>query len=210
MDTGQDESIVTVSPDRAARLTGLSRRQLTYWAERGIGAPSVQQAIDGRLRHIRLYEFQDLMALMVAAQLRSSGISLQHIRSVVRHLNDNGYERPLTELRFATVGKHIYFQHPDGEWESDLKKDQIILHQVLELAPLRARVWRGIVRSDDERGRSERRRGTLGSKELFAGTRVPVETVVRYVHAGRSDEQIMESFPGLTRDDVALARQRSA
>jgi hypothetical protein len=51
---------------------------------------------------------------------------LQTIRRVVRHLRSRGYNEPLRELRFATVDREIYFQHPDGTWEGDLRPDQII------------------------------------------------------------------------------------
>ena len=41
-------------------------------------------------------------------------MSLQTIRRVVRHLRARGYNEPLRKLRFATVGREIYFQHLDG------------------------------------------------------------------------------------------------
>ncbi len=46
-------------------------------------------------------------------------MSLQRIRRLVRHLRSRDYAAPLRELTFATVGREIYFQHPDGSWEGD-------------------------------------------------------------------------------------------
>lgn len=46
----------------------------------------------------------------------------------------------------------------------------------------------------------------MGGKPLLAGTRVPVETVRRYLAAGRSVDDILEGFPILTVDDVEAVR----
>ena len=81
-------------------------------------------------------------------------MSLQTIRRVVRHLRSRGYDEPLRELRFATVGHEIYFQHPDGTWEGDLQPDQIILEKVIRLDPLRLRIDKAARRSADDAARS--------------------------------------------------------
>ena len=200
---------LAVNATTASRITRLSDRQLDYWARTGFVGP----AVDRRLtpgRRVRLYGFGDLLALMVAAELKDRRISLQHIRAVVEHLRARGYDQPLTELVFATLGREIYFRHRDGEWESGLSPDQLVLSEVLHLEPLRRRIAAGLRRSEDDLGRVERRRGTLGSKPVFAGTRVPVETVRRYLDAGRTVDQIVASFPVLTAADVEAVRAGAA
>lgn len=122
------------------------------------------------------------------------------------YLKRRGYERPLTELRCARIGKQVYFQHPDGTWEGGLKPDQIVIHEVLDLEPIRRRILDNIKRDRSHAGHVERRRGTLGSKEVFAGTRVPVDTVRRYVRAGRSESEILAAFPATS--PALLSRQR--
>ena len=57
---------------------------------------------------------------------------------------------------------------------------------------------------------SSRRRGVLGSKAVFAGTRVPVAAVEAYLERGLPDERILEAFPELTREDVEAARRSRA
>jgi uncharacterized protein (DUF433 family) len=121
---------------------------------------------------------------------------------VVTHLRARGYDRPLAELRYATIGSEIYFQHPDGSWEGDLRRDQVVIHEVLDLEPLRVRIANGLKRADEDAGRLEKRRGTLGSKQVFAGTRIPVDTVRQYLREGRTADQIVASFPALTIADV--------
>ena len=86
--------------------------------------------------------------------------------------------------RSATVGHAIYFQHPDGTWESDLQPDQIILEKVIRLDPLRLRIDKAARRSADDAGQVEKRRGVHASAPVFAGTRIPVATVQRYMQEG--------------------------
>jgi uncharacterized protein (DUF433 family) len=117
---------------------------------------------------------------------------------------------PLTQLAFATVGREVYFMHDDGTWEGDLTPDQIVIHEVLNLEPLRGRITAGVRRDVKLAGHVERRRGAMGSKPLLAGTRVPVDTVRRYLDAGRSVDQILESFPALTASDVEAVRRGAA
>lgn len=199
------EDRLAVNAATASRITRLSDRQLDYWAGTGLIGPSITTRLTPG-RRVRLYGFLDLLALMVAAELKERRITLQHIRAVVRHLRSRGYDRPLTEVRFATLGREVYFQHDDGSWEGGIAPDQLVLSEVLNLRPLRRRIAEGVRRSEEDAGQVERRRGTLGSKPVLAGTRVPVETVRRYLDAGRSVEQIIESFPVLTRADVEAVR----
>jgi uncharacterized protein (DUF433 family) len=203
-----DERLLSVPRNTAARLAGLTLRQIDYWAATGLVRPSVDRTLAPG-RRVRLYEFVELLALMVAAELRARGVSLQHIRQIVAHLLQRGYDQPLTQLRFATVGGQVYFQHSDGEWEGDIKPDQLVLHQVLDLDLIRRRIVDCMNRSEDEPGQVERRRGVLGGKPVFAGTRVPVDTVRRYLAAGRSPGDILEAFPVLNRADIGAVESES-
>ena len=102
------------------------------------GAYSIKRRLSDH-NTLRLYSYQDLLALLVVSALRiERDMSLQTIRRVVRHLRSRGYNEPLREVKFATVGREIYFQHPDGTWEGDLQPDQIILEEVIRLDPLRS------------------------------------------------------------------------
>ena len=204
---GVDEQRLTVPRDAAARIARLSLRKVNYWAETGLVGPTVDTR--GSAGRVRLYGFLDLLALVVAAELTARGVSVRHIRQVVGHLKSRGYDRPLSELTFATVGNRAYFQHDDGTWEGDLRPDQFVLREVLDLEPLRQRIAEGARRDASLAGKVERRGGALGCKPLFAGTRVPVETVQRYLAAGRSTEDVLEAFPVLTATDVEAVRRET-
>jgi uncharacterized protein (DUF433 family)/DNA-binding transcriptional MerR regulator len=199
------EDVVSVPAKLVAEIARISDRQVSYWEQKDIARPTVIASPRASARRVRLYDYTEMMSLMIAAELRGRNVSLQHIRRVVDHLRTRGYDRPLTDVEFATVGAELYFRHPDGTWEGGLRPDQIVFHQVLNLEPLRMRILDGIRRPDDTVGRIERRRGTHGSKPVISGTRVPVDTVRRYLAAGRSEDQILMAFPTLTKADLRTA-----
>ncbi|MGI9064371.1 MAG: DUF433 domain-containing protein [Pseudonocardiaceae bacterium] len=201
-----DEQRFAVPIEKAVSISGLSRRQVDYWANTGLVQPSIDTELAGR--RVRLYGFRELLALTIAAELRTThGLWPQYIRRIVQHLQSRGYEDPLTELRFAVVRKVLYFQHPDGSWEGGLRPDQLVEHRVLELEPLRRRIVERSGRDPAAAGKVEKRRGTLGSKPVFVGTRIPVDTVVRYLDAGRTVDDVLEAFPDLTREDIAAVAE---
>jgi uncharacterized protein (DUF433 family) len=158
---------------------------------------------------VRLYSFLDLLALVVAAELITRGVPLRRIQQIVGHLRSRGYDRPLSQLTYATIGNNVHFQHDDGTWEGDLRPNQLVLREVLDLEPLRQRIVEGSRRDGDLAGKVERRRATMGSKPLLAGTRVPVDTVRRYLADGRSTDDILEAYPMLTVDDVEAVRRET-
>jgi uncharacterized protein (DUF433 family) len=203
------EEHLAVTRAVAARIAGLTERQLDYWAGTGLIEPTVDTRLSPG-RRIRLYGFMDLLALLIAAELKARHVSLQNIRAIVAHLRSRGYASPLTQLTFATVGRNVYFQHEDGSWEGDLRPDQVVIHEVLNLSLLRSRIAAGARRDQTLGGKVERRRGAMGSKPVLAGTRVPVATIRRYLDAGRTVEQILESFPSLTVEDIEAVRLGAA
>ncbi len=80
---------------------GISRRQLQYWAQTGLVAPSATTP-GGHRR----YSFEDLVALRTAARLIDGGISVQRIRKSLAALRRTlpEVERPLTELVLVATG----------------------------------------------------------------------------------------------------------
>jgi DNA-binding transcriptional MerR regulator len=197
-----DEDLLAFPDTRAAKLAGVSVRRLRYWEERELIVPSIKRSLSPR-NTVRLYSYQDLLALLVVATLRTEReMSLQHIRRVVAHLQSRGYAAPLREVKFATLGQEIYFQHPDGSWEGDLEPDQVVLVKTLRLEPLRLRIDAATRRSAADVGRVTTRRGVHASAAVFAGTRVPVATIQDYLRHGYEAQAILEAFPDLDAADV--------
>jgi uncharacterized protein (DUF433 family) len=50
----------------------------------------------------------------------------------------------------------------------------------------------------------------MGGKPVIRGTRVPVETVLRKLGAGMTNEAIIADHPRLTRDDICAAQAFAA
>jgi uncharacterized protein (DUF433 family) len=188
----------------------VSVRRLRYWEQADLVVPSIKRRLGGRTT-VRLYSYQDLLALLVVSVLRDQRrMSLQKIRRVVSYLRSRGYQAPLRELRFATVGNEIYFQHPDGTWEGDLRRDQVVLVEVMLLERLRLRISHAAMRPAEDTGRVEKRRGVHASAPVFAGTRIRVATVQRYLEQGYETPAILEAFPDLRAEDVEEARRQLA
>ena len=205
MATSTSEELLAFPDTRARRIAGVSKGRLRYWEETGLVVPSIKRRLSPR-NTVRLYSYQDLLALLVVSALRTErGMSLQHIRRVVEHLRSRGYEAPLRELKFATVGQEIYFQHPNGDWEGDVRPDQIVIEETLRLDALRLRIAEAIRRSAKDVGRVEKRRGVHASAQVFAGTRIRVSTVQDYLRHGYTTEAILEAFPDLERKDIDTA-----
>ena len=146
-------------PDkRAAELAGITMRQLRHWEKTGLVVPSVRRQISPR-NTVRLYSFQDLVELLVVAELRHRPeISLQHIRRLVRYLDTLDFDAPLRELKFATRGKEIYIQFPDGSWSGDPVPDQFIFRQSIALDVVVAKVGKAGDRDPEAAGEVTSRR----------------------------------------------------
>ncbi|MDP4013428.1 MAG: DUF433 domain-containing protein [Candidatus Nanopelagicales bacterium] len=200
--------LVTFTESRAAELAGIRVARLREWAAKGIVTPSSERRV-GRRRAI-FYDFDSMVELLVAAQIRDS-VSLQHMRAVTERLRQTGHQKPLRQMKFAVAGNDIYFQLPDGSWEGGRQIGQAVIHQVIPLAKIRAAI-RSSVQPDrsDRAGRVERRRGVHGSRAVFAGTRIPVTTVENYLREGFSDADVFHAYPDLKPADIAAARQAMA
>src|SRR3954453_13327135 len=102
--------------DKAAALADVHPARVEYWARTGLIRPSVDERLTPS-RPIRLYSYIELLAVMIVAEMRRRGVSLQHIRTVVDRVRAMGVDNPLTEVRYAVVGKRLYLQDEQGRWE---------------------------------------------------------------------------------------------
>ncbi|MCR1783117.1 DUF433 domain-containing protein [Nocardioides carbamazepini] len=192
-----DEERLMLRRDVVARLAGVSERKLDYWARTGLVSPTVDRSLSGG-RRTRLYDFTDAMTVMVLANLRSQ-VSLQHVRQIVAHVRTQLFE--VTQVAYAIVGGRIFFQTPDGAWSGVDDPGQIVIHEVLDLRPLRARLLTP-AREESDHGQVERKRGVRGSKPVIRGTRVPVSTIRSYLDSGASTQEVLAAYPSLTEADV--------
>lgn len=199
--------VFVATRDKAALIAGITTRQIDYWSSTGLIRPEVEERLTPG-RPIRLYNFTEMLAVMVVAKLRNEyDVPLQEVRRVVEYVRQSlTLQQPLNEVRFAVHDRKLFFQTAEGQWESNRVPGQTVIPEALNLQPLRLAIHRGSGRDANDIGRIERRRRTMGHKPLIAGTRVPVATIQRYLAAGRSVYQIIDAYPSLQPEDVEAAR----
>jgi DNA-binding transcriptional MerR regulator len=139
------------------RLARMTLRQLQWWDERGIVSPQ-------QLGRRRMFLTSDVLVMMVIAELRRKGVSLQKIRRLVRHIRREIEHRLPelftggTELLLVTDGRSTHFEDQAARVIDLLKRSRkpLLLLSVSEQA---ARVTE--FERTEQRGRSARRRGQL-------------------------------------------------
>ena len=89
----------------AARASGISYRQLDYWARTQLVEPTVRGAAGSGSQ--RLYGFRDILVLKLVKRLLDTGISLQQIRIAVNQLRESGIS-DLAQTTLMSDGASVY------------------------------------------------------------------------------------------------------
>lgn len=117
---------------QAARLAGVSYKTLDFWARTGFITPSVVPGI-GKGSD-RIYSFQDIVALRVAAKLREEGVGVQKLRKVVRYLQEReGLESPLAQTYLVSNGRDVYERRGEEITSLLQRPGQLVFAWVLDL-----------------------------------------------------------------------------
>lgn len=95
--------------------TGVTYRQLDYWARTGVAGPSVRAASGSGSQ--RLYSFADIVIVRVVKRLLDTGISLQNVRKAVDALRARGVDTAaaLSEITLIGDGATIYELSDEGD-----------------------------------------------------------------------------------------------
>jgi DNA-binding transcriptional MerR regulator len=101
---GREERIGYRGPTACA-ATGITYRQLDYWARTGLVEPSVRPAYGSGTQ--RLYSFRDVVVLKIVKRLLDAGVSLQNIRTAVQHLRQVG-PAELARMTLMSDGATVY------------------------------------------------------------------------------------------------------
>src|SRR5699024_2162901 len=166
--------------DQVAKLAGISRGRLRYWEKTGTFQPTYVEAPDsGPFR--RIYSFQDLVNLRALARLRIDfGVELEELRNVTTYLHDHR-DTPWSELAVRVYGNHLVFRDPESEqWMSAKPVGQLAFEmEFIDVRNESEREARRLMRrSEDQYGAITRNRNVMSNRFVFAGTRIPVETVL--------------------------------
>jgi uncharacterized protein (DUF433 family) len=193
------------SPDTVSRLTGISKRQLSYWAP-DFFPPSLGQEERGR-GVARLYSFRDVVALRVINALRNNArLPLQHLREVGEKLKALGEDLWARTTLFVVNGR-VAFVNPESETVEDVLSGQRVLQIPLAkvTGETRDAVQDLFRRDPDTVGHIERQRNVAGNQPVIAGTRIPVASIKAFADAGYSIAAIRKEYPSLTDADVTAA-----
>src|SRR5207253_10687382 len=106
-------TVVAFTADHVCRLTGLTKRQLSYWDRTGFFPP--HYADDNRRRPFsRIYDFRDLVGLRTIALLRNKyNIPFQQLRRAGAWLARH-HETPWASLKFYIGGGKVFFDDPES------------------------------------------------------------------------------------------------
>lgn len=192
--------------EHAARLSGLSKRQLSYWDAENVFHPSLSRGTKHQ-PYGRIYSFQDIVALRTLAKLRQR-FSLQKLRLLGDSLKER-YDHPWSRIRFYVAGDEIVFADPEtGAYVSAKPRNQSVLEIELEPIALEAE---SALQSDIRHrepvsiGRIDRHRYVMRNEWVIEGTRIPVWIIKDLHEAGYSPSQILCEYPILTTEDIQAA-----
>jgi DNA-binding transcriptional MerR regulator len=121
------------STGEAVRITGVSFRNIDYWARTKFIVPSIADARGTGTE--RKYSFSDLVALRVARELREAGVSTQSPRRIVDFLRTRrGLKQPLAACRLIVTGSDVQVAtSPEKVMSALLRPGQTSLAFVFDL-----------------------------------------------------------------------------
>jgi DNA-binding transcriptional MerR regulator len=103
------------------RITGVSFRNIDYWARTKFIVPSIAEAQGTGTE--RRYSFTDLLALRVARELREAGVSTQSLRRVVDFLRARkSLTNPLAECHLIVTGSDVQVANSPEKIMSALRR----------------------------------------------------------------------------------------
>ena len=196
--------IAAFTRDQAARLTGVSQRQLRLWDAKGFFAPSLKLE-GGALAS--LYSFRDLLCLKVIHAIRNEAkipfAELLKTKQRLAHLGDDLWARTTLYI----LGKRVVFDDPDTGGRQEASSGQGVLQIPLRVVTgtMEDAVRAMRERKSDLIGTIDRKRSVAQNQPVIAGTRIPVRSLKAFAKAGYSVAQINEQYPGITERDIEAA-----
>lgn len=173
-----------------------------------------------KMSHMSEQRGDELIGVSRSTAARVIGINERRLRA----WNDRGLVSPslVTDLGSRSIWTFSLEDLVQGRVVRELEERGISVRHIRRVVeavrssthqrPLASLVW-GVAGHEifvgypDDIGAVESRRGKLGSKDVFSGTRIPVAAVVEYIERGASDERILQGFPDLRSEDIDSARR---
>lgn len=115
------------------RLTGLTRKQIAYWARIDLVVPTLRDpdAVPGQ--PASFYAAANLVKALIACELRRRGFTLRQVQQVARNLREDDMHWYRPEAYLLTDGYTVYYAFSDGEVVDVLKhRRQMLLIPIHE------------------------------------------------------------------------------
>ena len=135
------------SGTQAAKVVGITYRQLDYWARTDLIRPSLSDAQGSGSR--RRYSYQDLLELRVIKTLLDAGIKLESVREVFDYLREK-VDADIASAHLVINGHSVVLAQGD-ELIDVLQNGQGVLN-VLSLAGVKDEVDAQLVPIEDDDG----------------------------------------------------------
>ncbi len=118
------------------RLTGMTRKQITYWARIGLLQPKLRdpKALPGQPG--LFYSAVEIIKALIICDLRRAGFTPRQVQQVARNLEKQGIGLDESQAYLLTDGYSVYYASSDNEVVDLLKHHR----QLLLLVPLREQI----------------------------------------------------------------------
>lgn len=131
---------LSFSGTRAAKIVGITYRQLDYWARTNLIRPSGSDAAGSGTR--RQYTYRDLLELKVVKMLLDAGIKLESVRDVFNYMRDH-VETDISAAHLVISGSSVVLC--EGDKLTDVLRNGQGVFNVLPLSSIRDEVDQQIV-----------------------------------------------------------------
>lgn len=118
------------------RLTGMTRKQVGYWAKIGLVAPALHDPLAGTGKPALFYSAAQVVKALIVCELRRAGFTLRQVQLVARNLEEHGLRLDKSEAYLLTDGHSVYYALSDDEVVDVLKHRR----QMLLLVPIHEQV----------------------------------------------------------------------
>ena len=118
------------------RLTGMSRKQVEYWAKIKLLKPKVQKSTAKIGQAAYFYSALDVVKALIICELRQNHFSLRQVQVVARNLEEHGLRLEAPDMYLLTDGYSVYYANNKDEVIDTLKHNR----QRLMLIPIQEQI----------------------------------------------------------------------